>query len=141
MMLGVMHGQLSPCPGSRNCVSSQTSNKKHAIEPFRYQDTLMEARARLLDIIKSMPRSRVVTVRADYVHAEFRSRVFGFVDDAEFSFDEGQKTIHLRSASRTGSYDFGMNRKRMERIHSQFNNAGDVSFKAGEGEQDTSSRK
>lgn len=78
-----------------------------------------------MDIIKFMPRSKVVTVRDDYVHAEFRSRVFGFVDDAEFSFDEGQKTIHFRSASRTGSYDFGMNRKRMERIRSQFNSGGD----------------
>lgn len=140
MTLGVVHGQLSPCPGSRNCVSSQTSNKRHAIKPFRYQGTLAEARRRLVDIIKAVPRSKLVTVQDDYVHAEFRSRLFGFVDDAEFSFDEGQKTIHLRSASRTGSYDFGMNRKRMERVRSQFNNLENVSLKSGRSEKDTSSR-
>jgi uncharacterized protein (DUF1499 family) len=88
-----------------------------------------------------MARAKVVTVRENYIHAEFRSRLFGFVDDVEFSFDEDKKTIHLRSASRTGLYDFGMNRKRMERIRSQFNNAGDVSLKAAGGKQDTSSRK
>jgi uncharacterized protein (DUF1499 family) len=67
-----------------------------------------------------MARMKVVTVKDNYIHAEFHSRLFGFVDDVEFSFDDDQKTIHLRSASRTGYYDFGVNRKRMERIRAKF---------------------
>ena len=71
-------------------------------------------------VLKAMPRAKVIMAKEDYVHAQFRSRLFGFVDDVEFSFQEDQKTIHLRSASRTGYYDFGVNRKRVERIRSQF---------------------
>jgi uncharacterized protein (DUF1499 family) len=70
---------------------------------------------------------KVVTVKANYIHAEFRSRLFGFVDDVEFSFDEDPKTVHLRSASRTGYYDFGVNRKRMERIRAQFTDVDNTS--------------
>jgi uncharacterized protein (DUF1499 family) len=120
MKLGVTDGQLAPCPSSPNCVSSQSNDKRHAIEPFRYQTALGEARERLLAILKGMPRTKVIAVKDDYVHAEFRSRLFGFVDDVEFSFDGDHQTIHLRSASRTGGYDFGVNRKRVEGIRAQF---------------------
>jgi uncharacterized protein (DUF1499 family) len=81
---------------------------------------LGEARDRLAAVVNAMPRAKVITVKEDYVHAEFRSRLFGFVDDVEFFFDEDHKTIHLRSASRAGYYDFGMNRRRIERIRAQF---------------------
>ena len=121
MTLGAMNGALSPCPGPPNCVSSQSNDKRHAIEPLRYEGALREARERVLAVLDSMPRVTVVTIKEDYIHAEFRSRLFGFVDDVEFSFDKDRKTIHLRSASRTGFYDFGTNRRRMERIRAQFN--------------------
>jgi uncharacterized protein (DUF1499 family) len=140
MALGVTDGRLSKCPRSPNCVSSQADDKRHAIEPFRYQEALTEARGRLVVILKAMPRSNVVTVHEDYVHAEFRSRLFGFVDDLEFSLDEDRKIIDLRSASRTGYYDFGMNRKRMERIRSQFTGVENMSQRTGLGEIDPSSR-
>jgi uncharacterized protein (DUF1499 family) len=118
--LGVVDKQLSPCPSSPNCVSSLSDDKRHAIEPFHYQVALGEARDMLMAVLKAMPRAKVIMAKEDYVHAQFRSRLFGFVDDVEFSFQEDQKTIHLRSASRTGYYDFGVNRKRVERIRSQF---------------------
>jgi uncharacterized protein (DUF1499 family) len=120
MKLGVVDGQFSPCPSSPNCVSSQSSDKRHATNPFRYQVAVGEARDWLVAVLKAIPRGKVITVKEDYVHAEFRSRLFGFVDDVEFSFDKDHKTIHVRSASRTGYYDFGVNRKRVERIHAQF---------------------
>jgi uncharacterized protein (DUF1499 family) len=119
-VLGVTDGKFSDCPNSPNCVSSQSSDKRHFIEPFRYQGALGEARSRLVAILDSMARAKMVTVQEDYIHAEFRSRLFGFVDDVEFYLDEDRRTIHLRSASRTGYYDFGVNRKRMERIRDGF---------------------
>jgi uncharacterized protein (DUF1499 family) len=61
-----------------------------------------------------MPRSRLVSSRDGYLHAEFRSRLLGFVDDVEFSIDEAEQLIHFRSASRVGYSDLGVNRKRME---------------------------
>ena len=118
--LGVTDGKLSPCPESPNCVSSQSTDKKHDIEPLRYQDTLAEARDRLVSVLYSMGRSAVVSVREDYIHAEFTSWLFRFVDDVEFYFDDDHKTIHLRSASRTGYSDLGVNRNRIERIRTRF---------------------
>jgi uncharacterized protein (DUF1499 family) len=67
-----------------------------------------------------MERSTLVQVDPDYIHAEFRSGVFSFVDDVEFLFDDGAKLIHFRSAARMGSYDFNVNRNRMEDIRKRF---------------------
>ena len=60
--------------------------------------------------------ARVVVATDTYVYAEARSRVFGFVDDVEFRFDDSAKKIDFRSASRVGRRDFGVNRSRMETI-------------------------
>jgi uncharacterized protein (DUF1499 family) len=67
-----------------------------------------------------MPRTTIVTLEEDYIRAEFKSRIFGFVDDVEFWFDDEQKVIHFRSASRVGYSDLGANRKRMEKIRERF---------------------
>ena len=72
------------------------------------------------EIIRSLPRSRIVTVHSGYVHAEFRSLLLGFVDDVEFFIDESEKLIHFRSASRVGQSDLGVNRQRMESFRKNF---------------------
>ena len=118
--LGVVNGKLSACPNSPNCVSSQTTDKKRYVEPLRYQDTSAEARGRLVSLLDSMARTRIVTIKEDYIHAEFTSRIFRFVDDVELYFDHNGRTIHLRSASRTGYSDLGANRKRVEFIRTKF---------------------
>ena len=118
--IGVTAGRLSACPDSPNCVSSQSSDKKHAIEPLRYEGAAESALQRLINTVQGMKRARVVTVDRRYVHAEFTSFLFRFVDDAEFFLDEGEKTIHVRSASRIGSSDLGVNRKHVEAIRSRF---------------------
>ena len=56
----------------------------------------------------------------DYIHAEFRSLVFQFVDDVEFYFPPEKSIIHVKSASRSGYYDFGVNRRRVERVRAAF---------------------
>jgi uncharacterized protein (DUF1499 family) len=55
------------------------------------------------------------------VHAESVSALFRFVDDVEFFFDDHQKVIHVKSASRTGYYDLGVNRRRIEIVRKRFN--------------------
>lgn len=112
--LGAVDGRLPPCPDSPNCVSSQSSDPRQFIEPLRYEGTRQEARDRLLAAIRGQKRSKVVTAGDHYIHAEFTSAVFRFVDDAEFYFDDVSKTIHMRSASRLGYSDFGVNRRRLE---------------------------
>jgi uncharacterized protein (DUF1499 family) len=109
-------GRLMPCPGSPNCVSSSARGDRHAIHPLVYTGTVAEAREALLGVLEAERRVTLVASDPDYIHAEFRSRIFGFVDDVEFFFPAGQRVIHVRSASRTGYYDFGVNRKRIEGI-------------------------
>ena len=119
---GTITYRLSPCPESPNCVSSLSEEKSHYIEPLTYNAPVEEARKKLIFVIQSMNRSDIVTVDNNYLHATFKSSLFGFVDDVEFSFDDGKKIIDVRSASRTGYYDLGVNRKRVEEIRKRFVN-------------------
>ncbi|MDA1304904.1 MAG: DUF1499 domain-containing protein [Nitrospirae bacterium] len=113
--------QLSPCPQSPNCVSSQSTDPDHFIEPLAYQTTIEEAKARVLKVIASLPRTQIVEEEPTYLHAECTSLIFRFTDDLEFAFDDIQKLIHVRSASRVGHSDLGANRKRVEAIRQHFN--------------------
>lgn len=114
--------RLSPCPTSPNCVSSLSENKSHYVEPLTYEATLQEAREKVISIIRSMKRSEIVIAEIDYIHVTYRSALFGFVDDVEFSFDDQRKVIDVKSASRTGYSDLGVNRKRVEEIRKRFMN-------------------
>ncbi len=122
--LGVQEGRLAPCPSSPNCVSSQSTDEKHGIDPIAYDTSLEEARDLLEKIVRDMPRTKVVRLEKEYMHLECSSRLFRFVDDVEFWFDEANKVIHCRSASRKGYSDLGVNRKRLEAVREQFNETG-----------------
>jgi uncharacterized protein (DUF1499 family) len=122
--LGVKEGRLAPCPNSPNCVSTQSTDEKHRIDPIAYATSMEEARKRLEKIVRAMPRTKVVRLEEDYMHLECRSKLFRFVDDVEFWFDDANKVIHCRSASRKGYSDLGVNRKRVEQIREQFSAAG-----------------
>jgi uncharacterized protein (DUF1499 family) len=103
-------------------VSSQASDAEHFIQPMRVIGPLGDTQNRLLRILESSDRTKIVTIQDDYIRAEFRSAFFRFVDDVEFFFREqnGAETIvDVRSASRVGHSDFGVNRKRIEKIRSQ----------------------
>jgi uncharacterized protein (DUF1499 family) len=90
------------------------------VEPFTYQGTQVEARAALIAVLHAIPRAKIVTADENFLHVEFRSAVFRFVDDVEFLFDDEHKVIHIRSASRVGYYDFGVNRRRVEELRKRF---------------------
>jgi uncharacterized protein (DUF1499 family) len=108
--LGVRDGRLAACKRSPNCVSSQANpaDREHYIAPIHGN------MAAVRKAVESLGRTTIVRGDANYLYAEFRSRLLGFVDDVEFFFD-GQ-VIHVRSCSRLGRRDFGVNRKRVEEL-------------------------
>ncbi|NBD32255.1 MAG: DUF1499 domain-containing protein [Cyanobacteria bacterium] len=109
--LGVTAGKLAPCPNTPNCVSSQSSDPEHTIAPLPY--------AQITDIkrvVDNMERTTIIEETDNYLYAEFKSKLMGFVDDVEFHKDDVNQVIHVRSASRLGKSDLGVNRKRVEEI-------------------------
>jgi uncharacterized protein (DUF1499 family) len=114
--IGVQAGKLAPCPNSPNCVSSQSQDTEHKIEPLAYNGTVTEAMAKLKQVIESLERTKIITETDNYLYAEFTTKLMGFVDDVEFLIDDNSKVIHVRSASRLGQSDLGVNRKRIETI-------------------------
>ena len=94
---------------------------RYQVQPFAYGDNMDVAYKRLMDVLNADPKATIVTNTERYVHATFTSSVLGFVDDVEFLFDSTTNIIHVRSASRSGYYDFGVNAKRVARLRTHFN--------------------
>ncbi|MCB2146731.1 MAG: DUF1499 domain-containing protein [Deltaproteobacteria bacterium] len=117
--IGLREGRLAPCPGTPNCVISQDGDEQHHIDPIAYAGQRTTAMEMIQQVVQGMPGTRIVTQTDQYLHVEFRSRIMGFVDDVEFFFPD-TAVIHVRSASRVGYSDFGVNRKRVEKIRQLF---------------------
>jgi uncharacterized protein (DUF1499 family) len=120
--LGIVDGRLAPCPNKPNCVSSQAAagDKQHYVEALTYGGEPAQAREWLEQAIDGMKRARVVVREANYWRAEFTSALWRFVDDVEFLFDDNARRIDIRSASRVGYSDLGVNRRRIEEIRRRF---------------------
>jgi uncharacterized protein (DUF1499 family) len=114
---------LTPCPRSPNCVSTRSRDPRRALPPIPFAGSVEAAQERLREIVRRMPRAEVSEDRPGYLAVSFRSRVFSFVDDAEFVLDGERREVHFRSGARIGFYDFGVNRSRMERISRAFRDA------------------
>lgn len=129
--LGVHEGRLRDCPSSPNCVSSARSaggedgeesresspaDSGAVMPPISFTGSVARAVDTLVDVVNGMPRSKIITRTPRYLHVEFRSAVFRFVDDVEFLIDDRTRSIHFRSASRAGYSDLGVNHRRMEAI-------------------------
>jgi len=114
--LGAIDGQMADCPTSPNCVATQSGGPNQRMTPLRFEDSPQAAMERLKSIVAAMPRAKIVSASDQYLHAEFTSALFRFVDDVEFLIDPGAKQIHFRSASRVGYSDLGANRRRMEAV-------------------------
>jgi uncharacterized protein (DUF1499 family) len=118
--LGVVDGRLAVCPASPNCVSTQAEDAGHRMKPIPFTGSAGDAMQHVKDLLSKMPRTKIVTVADHYLHVEFRSSFFRFVDDVEFLIDPEGQLIHFRSASRVGYSDLGVNRRRMEQIRNAF---------------------
>lgn len=125
--LGVKDGRLKPPSRTENSVSSQAGlyadhpMKAYAeIAPFKFTGEGKTAIERISRIVESTEGARVVRTDSAYLYAQFQTRWLKFVDDAEFFADESAKVIQVRSASRIGRKDFGVNRARIEAIRARF---------------------
>lgn len=107
---------LAECPRSPNCVSSlaDPSDTEHHIQPLPAEG--IETLEKLKKIILSYERTTLVAESPGRLSFEFRSRIFRFVDDVHFVWSPKENVIHVRSASRLGYGDMGVNRKRVEQI-------------------------
>ena len=110
--LGARDGRLAPCKRTPNCVSSQADpgDRQHYIAPLAFAGSIGELRR----AIEALPRVTVIRSEADYLYAEFRTPLMRYVDDVEFV--KAGSVLHVRSASRLGRSDLGLNRKRVEQI-------------------------
>lgn len=120
--LGVTDGRLAKAKRTPNCVSSQADpvDVDHYIVPIKFAGSAAEAMAALRKIVDASERTLVVKHDRNYLYAEYKSKLLGFVDDVEFLASESGGVIHVRSASRLGRRDFGVNRQRIESIREQF---------------------
>jgi uncharacterized protein (DUF1499 family) len=120
--LGLENKELLSCPDKPNCVNSRDTDEEHAIDPIKFNGNQQQTQQKLITILQSSKGAKIITDNKDYIRAEFTSSIFRFVDDVEFYFPEvmmgtsNQTIIQVRSASRIGHSDLGVNRKRIEEI-------------------------
>lgn len=124
--LGVHQGRLRPPSSTPNSVSSQaTLYANHPmrayaqIAPLTLVGSGPATIAKIEATVENMPGAAVVESERGYLYVRFTTRWMKFIDDAEFWFDPATRVIHVRSASRIGRSDFGVNRARIERIRRQ----------------------
>jgi len=119
--LGVKEGRLASCGRRLNCVSSQADpgDAQRYVAPIPFKGSAVDALAAARRAVESLQRATVVRHEGNYLHAEFRSRLMGYVDDVEFTYDDKAGVLHLRSASRLGRRDFEVNRKRVEALRAR----------------------
>jgi len=121
--LGVREGKLKPPSMAENSVTSQAAlypdhpQRNYAdIAPLPVKGNGPATLARIKAVVESMEGAKVVKSDPDYLYAQFTTRFMKFVDDVEFWFDPASSVIQVRSASRVGRRDFGVNRKRIEAV-------------------------
>lgn len=125
--LGVHGGALLPCPPDRqNCVCSQQEQDSqhgfgpHHVPPFTFEGNAFDAMTRLLAVLMQREDCAIITQTREYMHCEFETGTLGMVHDVEFLLSLDDNVIHVRSASRVGRYDFGINAARVEELRVQF---------------------
>jgi uncharacterized protein (DUF1499 family) len=115
---------LAGCPDRPNCVSSQSQDAKHAIAPLRLEGDLTTGWDTIRGVVGSLPRCTFVKATDRYLHAECRSWLFRFIDDLELQLDPVTGVIAIRSASRVGYSDLGVNRRRIEALRKKLKDQG-----------------
>jgi len=115
---GIVDGRLAPCPSTPNCVCSDHGGEA-SVAPLGFTGNVDDAWRAARAAIEA---TGGIVIRADasYLHATYTTRVLRFVDDVELRLDAAARVIHVRSASRVGRYDFGVNEKRVTRIADAF---------------------
>ena len=120
--LGVRNARLAPCKRTPNCVSSQAdpADAEHYVAPIPFKGDAIAAVRR---VVLGIPRTTIIRTETNYLYAEFRTPLMRYVDDVELYYDERAGLVHVRSASRLGRRDFGVNRKRVEQLRSRLSSS------------------
>jgi uncharacterized protein (DUF1499 family) len=119
---GLLAGRLRPCPDKPNCICSEDRQADAWVEPLTFQGPPTRAWGRLKAALQEM--GGTIQRQSDaYIWATFSTKVFRFVDDVEFRMVAEENTIHVRSASRVGYSDLGLNKRRMEKLRSKLHEA------------------
>lgn len=121
-LLGLEDDKLLACPVTPNCVCSEYPNSPGYISPLELTVPDDEAWGKINQVVKTMG-GNIMEQQTGYLHASFTSRLFRYVDDLELRLDKQHQLIHVRSASRVGHSDFGVNKKRIDSIRAMFNPA------------------
>jgi uncharacterized protein (DUF1499 family) len=116
----LVDGRLRPCPNSPNCVSSESDSTSSWIEPLSFQGRPEKAWGDLKETIRDMG-GKIQEEHDGYLWATFTTRLFRFVDDVEFRMVSSDGIIHVRSGSKKGYSDLGVNRRRVEKLRTIFN--------------------
>jgi uncharacterized protein (DUF1499 family) len=117
--LGIVAGRLADCPDRPNCVCTDALDPSHRIDAFPLAMEPGEAWSAIRAAVTALPRTRIVKRTGDYLHAQCQSKWFGFVDDLELHLRTTHgNVVAVRSASRIGYSDFGVNRARVEQLRS-----------------------
>jgi uncharacterized protein (DUF1499 family) len=118
--IGIQAGSLALCGNKPNCVCSLDNRPNHMISPLDWAGSESMGIEKIEVMVNSYPRTKVISKSNNYLHAEFRTLIFGYVDDVEFLVDVNAKKIHMRSASRLGYSDLGANLSRVEKLRTLF---------------------
>lgn len=110
---------LDSCPQSPNCVSSSDQDPGHHIAPLRIKEDIARGWDLICAQIALLPRTTCVRKTSVYLHVECRSLIFRFVDDVVCLLDTHSGEIAVRSSSRKGYSDFGVNRRRVETLRTK----------------------
>jgi uncharacterized protein (DUF1499 family) len=115
---------MAPCPESPNCVSSEAADAAHAVAPFELAAAPERAWAAAREAVAELPRTRIAEERPGYLRAVCRSRLLRFADDLELELRTDPDRIAVRSASRVGYSDLGVNRRRVESLRARLRERG-----------------
>ena len=122
--LCVTDGRLAACPSSPNCVSSDSNDEGHRVEPFRVAAPAARTWEAIREAVAGLPRTQIVADTGEYLHAECASALLGFVDDLELHLRPVEGIVAVRSASRVGYSDLGVNASRVETLRQRLRRAG-----------------
>lgn len=126
--VGLVNGNLAPCPDAPRCVSSRADDPDKRVAPFALSGDVAPdtAWAEVRDAVASMPRTTIVDRRPDYMRAEVISPWHVYTDDLELLLRRETRLIHVRSTGRIGYYDFEVNRDRVEALRATLRRDGVV---------------
>lgn len=121
--LGARDGKLKPPSNTDNSVTSQAAmfpdhpqREYSDIAPLPLRGDGPATIAKIKSLVAAMPGAKIVKSEPDYLYAQYTTRVMKFVDDVEFWYDPQARVIQVRSASRVGKGDMGVNRQRIEAV-------------------------